>query len=379
MSEHGRGAPALDWGLERPDARLRDLLDTPTVVVDLRVLRRNVTSLVGKLGARGVAVRPHAKTHKSVRVARLLADLGATGITTATTSEAEVFAAAGITDIFVAYPVWAGSPAKAARLRALAEAVPQLRVGVDSVAAATALGAALGRTADSIELLIEVDCGDRRSGAAPADVVAIADAARDEHLRVVGVFTHGGHSYAAPSAAVGAADDEVDSLRSAAELLDASGHDVRVVSAGSTPTAMASARGGVTEVRPGTFVYGDRQQVMLGAVAAPDVALGVATTVVSTAVPGQFVLDAGAKTIAKDTHPMLAGYGYLPAYPDAVISRIYDHHAVVEVEGARPSVGEMLILIPNHVCPVVNLASSMVVVDGESIETWPIDAQSCNA
>lgn len=351
-------------------------LDTPMLIVDLPVLRRTAGRLAAGLAARGVALRPHAKTHKSARIALLLEELGAQGTTVATLTEAEALVAGGVRDVFVAYPVWAGAPAKAARLHRLLDTC-RLRVGVDSEDGASALGAAVdGRP---LEVLVELDCGDRRTGTSLGRVVPVAAAARRAGLSVVGVFTHGGHSYAEPSAAVQAAADEVEVLTSAATALRDDGHEISVLSAGSTPTALLSAHGSVTEVRPGTFVFGDRQQVMLGAVAWEDVSLTVATTVVSNGVPGQFVLDAGAKTVGKDRHPLLGGFGHLPAYPDAVVTRVYDHHAVVEHDGVPPAVGQVLALVPNHVCPVVNLATSLIVRDGDALESWPIDAHSCNA
>jgi D-serine deaminase-like pyridoxal phosphate-dependent protein len=143
-----------------------------------------------------------------------------------------------------------------------------------------------------------------------------------------------------------------------------------------------SARGVVTEERPGTYVFGDRQQLAIGSCAPEDIAAVVAATVVSTAVPGQFVLDAGAKTLGKDLPPWLTGYGQVTAYPDAVITRVYDHHAVCELpEGARrPTVGDVVGVVPNHICPVVNLATEAVVVrDGEQIARWPVDARARNS
>ena len=362
--------PAGEMTRQPPD------LDTPALVVDLSVLRDTVRRAVTELDTRGVALRPHAKTHKSARIAGLLEELGARGTTVATLSEAEALVSGGVQDVFVAYPVWAGSPAKAERLRRLTDSC-RLRVGIDSEAGATALGAARGGR--RLEVLVELDCGDRRTGTSLPRVVPVAAAARRAGLSVVGVFTHGGHSYADPSAAARAAADEIEVLTSAADALRDDGHEISVLSAGSTPTALLSAHGRVTEVRPGTFVFGDRQQVMLGSMTWSDVSLTVATTVVSNAVPGQFVLDAGAKTVGKDRHPLLDGFGHLPVYPEAKVARVYDHHAVVHHDGPPPEVGTVLTLVPNHVCPVVNLARSLVVVDGDRVDQWPVDAHGCNA
>ena len=134
----------------------------------------------------------------------------------------------------------------------------------------------------------------------------------------------------------------------------------------------------MTEERPGTYVFNDRQQVGLGGCQPEDVSLFVATTVVSTAVPGQVVIDAGGKTLAKDRPAWAAGFGILPAYPDATIVRTYDYHGVVEFPAGarRPSLGEVVAVIPNHVCPVVNLADSFLVASsGTVVDRWPVDAR----
>jgi D-serine deaminase-like pyridoxal phosphate-dependent protein len=153
-----------------------------------------------------------------------------------------------------------------------------------------------------------------------------------------------------------------------------------VVCAGSTPTALASAGGEVTEERPGTFVFGDRQQHALGAHPAESIALYLAATVVSTTVAGQFVLDAGAKVLTKDLPPTVDGYGAIPAFPLAVIRRLFDHHALVDAcGGPRPQVGERVAIIPNHACPVVNTVDQLhVTSDGVLVDHWPVAARGRN-
>lgn len=361
--------------------RLPADIDTPALVVDAARLDRNIAAMALVMGRRGVALRPHVKTHKCVQIARLQLAAGAAGITAATLGEAEVFAAAGITDVFIAYPLWA-SAAKAARLVSLAETATLL-LGADSVAGASQLGAAFTGRARRPELLVEVESGEVRTGVrTPAEAVAVAGAARDAGLTVVGVFTHGGHSYAGRDAAGPAAADEHDALAAAGRALAAAGHPVRVRSAGSTPTASLPAAADalpdpVTEQRPGTYVFFDRQQAALGACSPDDVAMMVASTVVSAPEPGRFVLDAGAKVLTKDCPATLTGFGALPGYPRARVVRLYDHHAVVEAGGGpAPAVGEMVCLVPNHACPVSNLATEFVVLrDGRVAGRWPVDAR----
>jgi len=354
-------------------------LDTPAVVVDVAVVDRNITRMVHELRDRGVALRPHAKTHKSLDVARLQLSHGATGITTATLGEAEVFVDGGIPDVFIAYPIWAVGR-KAQRLADLARRAPRLLVGADNPSGVAALAAAVGRSS-RLEVVVEVESGEHRTGVqSPEQAVAVARAILDSGLRLAGVFTHGGHSYASADAALPAANDEVDALLAAAQAIGQLGVDVPMLSAGSTPTALLSSRDGVTEERPGTFVFGDRQQVALGAHPTDAVALFVIATVVSTEVPGQVVLDAGAKILSKDLPATLDGHGFLPHYPQAIVRRVFDHHAIVEVaRGEAPALGERVIVVPNHVCPVVNLVDELYLVDdGAVVGRWPVDARGRN-
>jgi D-serine deaminase-like pyridoxal phosphate-dependent protein len=367
-----RHAPAADLTFRE----LPPGLDTPCPVVDLERMRANIDRLQGELDRRGIALRPHAKTHKSVRIARLQLAAGARGLTVGTLGEAEVFAAAGITDLFVAYPVWADGP-KAARLRALNEVAPGLRVGVDSVAGAERLGAAVAVADRRLRVLVEVDPGNARSGVVGgAAAVDVAVAARRAGLDVEGVFSHGGHAYR-PGAAAAAGADEVRTLSGAAAALEADGFEVAVVSAGSTPTSLTAATGRVTEIRAGTYVLGDRQQAILDAIPAEGCALAVAATVVSS-FPDRLVIDAGAKALTKDRPDWVVGFGAIAGYPELVVERLSDYHGVVAApaDAARPALGEVVAIIPNHVCPVVDLFDRLLVVDAAgATDDWPVDAR----
>lgn len=361
-----------------PEIAVPPDVETPAVCADLDLMHANIHRMAARLRDRGVAFRPHAKTHKSTKVAAAQLDAGASGITTATVSEAEVFIEAGVSDVFVAYPVWADEP-RARRIGRLAERAT-LAVGVDSVEGARQLAGALPHP-DRVRVLVEVDSGERRTGARTAEAAArVASAAADGGLDVIGVFTHGGHSYASAAAADPAARDEVDALTQAADALRSAGHDVRVVSAGSTPTALRSALGAITEERPGTFVFGDRQQVALGAHRADSVALAVVATVVSATVPGQVVLDAGAKVLTKDRPATVEGYGALPGYPQAAVARLYDHHALVDLRGGPgPRVGDRVAVVPNHACPVVNTVDQLhMITNGRLVDRWPVSARGRN-
>ncbi len=358
----------------------RATIDTPALVVDLDRTDAAIASMAAAMAERGVALRPHAKTHKSLEIGRRQIAAGAAGLTVGTIGEAEVFADGGLNDLFIAYPLVPLGP-KADRLRALA-ARARLRLGVDSSIGVRAVADALGPHRERAQILIEIDTGGRRSGVPPAAAGALAREAADLGLAVVGVFTHGGHGYAGPTERVAAADDEVDGLTEAAESLRTHGIEPLVVSAGSTPTALGSARGAVTEERPGTYVFGDRQQVGLGAIARDAVAAVVAARVTSVnAGERRFVVDAGAKMLGKDVATYVPGYGEIPELDGAIVARVADYHGIVDVAAGRPmpEVGRVVLVVPNHICPVVNYVDSFLVASGgELTGTWPVDARGRN-
>jgi D-serine deaminase-like pyridoxal phosphate-dependent protein len=232
-------------------------------------------------------------------------------------------------------------------------------------------------------VLIEIDCGGARSGMTQETAGTLARLAMDRGLPVGGVFTHAGQGYGSPDQRYAAADEEVAGLAIAAASLRAEGIEPTVISAGSTPTAMLSARDPVTEERPGTYVFGDRQQTVLAgkAVDSSSVALVVVARVVSHGTQGGFIVDAGAKILTKDVAPYLAGYGAVLGYPDAVLTRVSDHHGVAEISpgSPRPPIGSMVFIVPNHVCPVVNLVDALIVVrSGAVVDRWRVDARGRN-
>ncbi len=351
-------------------------LDTPRIVVELGRVAANIARLQAEMDRRGIALRPHAKTHKSVAVARLQLEAGARGITVGTLGEAEVFVAAGIDDVFLAYPLRVDGP-KAARLRRLHDAAPGVLVGVDSAGSAVLLAGAVAGAERPLRVRVEIDPGNGRTGAAsPEAALDVARAARAAGLEVDGVFSHGGHGYRI-GGAVPAGEDEVRALTAAAATLEAAGFADLAISAGSTPTMLTAATGAVTEIRAGTYVYGDRQQWALGSIPADGCAAAIATTVVSVH-PDRIVLDAGAKMLTKDRADWLAGFGAIVGYPHLVIERVNDYHGVVPVPPGvdRPALGEIVAVIPNHVCPVIDLVDAVVAVrvDG-TVEEWPVDAR----
>ncbi|MBS1886510.1 MAG: alanine racemase [Actinobacteria bacterium] len=337
-------------------------LRTPCAVVDLPTLRANLAAQRAQTAAAGIRLRPHVKTHSSTALAGMQREAGMDGLTVGTLGMGERFAAAGFDDLLIAAPLWADA-GTAPRLRALHEG-SRLTVGLDGAAAAARLAAAVAGSGRPLRVLIEVDCGHHRSGVEPGRAGELAGVAARQGLAVAGVFTYPGHAYSSPAAPAQAAADQAAALRAAVASLAAAGFESPVVSGGSTPTAPHPADG-LTELRPGTYVFHDLQQVALGAASEADVALAVAATVISTAVPGQLVLDAGAKALGRDRPEWLPGHGLLARYPNLRVTRVFDYHAVVPIPpgASAPRLGDVVAVIPNHVCTVAHLADHLVLLE----------------
>lgn len=350
---------------------------TPAVVVDLDVLERNIAAMAHSVRARGLSLRPHAKTHKIPEIAHRQIAAGAAGLTVATIGEAEVFTAAGIDDVFVGYPLWVDAQA-AARLLAVAEGA-RVTVGIDSVEGARQLGRSLGADAARLAVRVEVDSGHHRSGVPPTQVVAVAQAAADAGLVLTGVFTFPGHSYG-PGAAGPAAADEERALAGALAALHEAGFSDLQASGGSTPSAAAASGGVLTELRPGVYVFNDAQQWELGHCTVEDIALTVESTVVSHR-RGTVILDAGSKVLGSDRADWATGYGRLVDHPEARIVALSEHHATVEWPGPQmPDLGSRHRVAPNHVCLTLNLVDEVSVVrDGALQERWSVAARGRNS
>ena len=356
---------------------------TPYLVVDATVLDSNLRRMAARARRLGVALRPHAKTHKTWQIAQRQLALGAVGLTVATVGEAEVFADAGCTDLFIAYPIWAAG-SRGPRLRALAQRCA-LRVGVDSTAAAELLAGALAGT--DAEVVVEVDSGHDRTGVRPHQAGELAAAATRLGLHVAGVFTFPGHSYA-PDGRRRAAADEARALRGAEQAVRAAGVGAGSLrSGGSTPTASLSGGDGqdgstaLTELRPGVYAFNDAQQLELGVADWESIALTAAATVVSRS-GRRVVLDSGSKVLGADRESWATGYGRLPDYPDARITALSEHHATVSspADATMPDLGAVVRVAPNHVCAAVNLAEELIVIaGGTAVDRWPVIARGRNS
>lgn len=358
-----------------------DQLPTPSLVVDLDRMEANIARMAVAAEARGVKLRPHIKTHKIPAIAQMQLAAGAAGITVATVSEAEVMAAAGLRDIFIAYPVIGAD--KANRVAALVTSGCRMIVGVESEEGARQMTAAAQEADVTIEVRVEIDTGLNRCGVAPERAADLARLVSNlDGLRLEGIFTYRGAGFAGragrPVAEVGREEGEM--MGALAAQLREAGLPIESVSVGSTPTGLHAAVPGVTETRPGTYVFYDNMQVNGGA-AQPDwVALTILATVVSRPAPHLATLDAGSKAFSGDLHPAtlgLSGFGQAYGDLDGVVERMNEEHGVVRLgSSASPRIGEKLRFIPNHVCTTVNLSDELIGVRGDRVEViWPVAAR----
>ena len=371
------------------------VLRTPAVLIERPRLDQNIRRMQAAATAAGIRLRPHAKTHKSPLVARRQIEAGAVGICCAKLGEAEVFAAAGIGDIRLPYPL---QPSNADRLLAL-QRTARISFIVDDLTVARGWSEAMQAANARAEVLVKVDVGFHRCGIAPDPATAVPflrEVAALPGLRLAGILSHAGHAYHAHSEDElrGMANDELTAMADLAREARAAGLTIDEVSAGATPPArfsLAAGGGTFTEFRPGNYVYFDRTMMGLGAATLDDCALSVLATVVSAPAPDRVVLDCGSKTLAADGARGFAGvtgHGAVlrelvattgqGADPHLIVERLSEEHATVRVTpGARPlRPGDRVRVVPNHACVVSNLVDSAWLVDGaEIVGALPIDAR----
>jgi D-serine deaminase-like pyridoxal phosphate-dependent protein len=354
-------------------------LETPVPVVDLDRLDRNLDRMAAYTASHNLALRPHVKTHKSARIAAEQLRRGAAGVTCATPREAEVMSEVS-TDVLLAYPPI--GRAKLERLMALPENV-RLTVALDSAYAVEALAAAAAAHGRTVGVYVELDMGMHRVGVpGAADAIALAElVTRRAPLEYTGIAFYPGHIRAHVDDQRAMLDELGAQLGAAIDDLERAGFPPRVVSGGSTPTAWCAHEiPGVTEVRPGTYVYNDRTTTELGACAWDDCALTVLASVVSTAVPDQAVIDAGTKALGREPVRSAAaeGFGVLLDHPEVTVARMSEEHGILDLRSTswRPEIGERVRVIPNHVCIVVHLNDVVYGVRAGEVETsWPVAAR----
>lgn len=359
----------------------REAIDTPALVVHQEIMETNLKQMADYAESRQIGLRPHFKTHKSVDIARQQRELGAIGITCAKLGEAEVLAASGVFDsIFIANQIV--GPLKLARLVKLMDQV-DMRVAVDSVAVCEGLQEAMSDAGKTLDVVIELNTGQGRAGILSDEAITLAETIRDRfpNLRVVGLMTHEGHAGAATDQAemeqIAHAAGEM--ITATAEELRERNFDVQVVSVGSTPAAFTTTEiDGITEMRPGTYVFQDNAIFRFPGYGPENCALRILATVTSRPAPDRAIIDAGSKVLTSDAAKGRSGHGYIVEYPDAEIFSLSEEHGWVHLpEGSQGmQIGEKVEVIPNHVCPTVNLTDELYVVrDDELVERWPVSAR----
>ena len=363
--------PAAELPLSLEDRRL----DTPAMLVDLDIAEANIAGMAAFARRSGLRLRPHLKTHKSLAMARRQLAAGAVGLCAATVGEAAAFAAGGVTDLTLAYPVVGAR--KLERLAAVCRAA-DLTLVADSTAVADGYQEVARQAGRTLRVLIEVDTGMGRVGATPDAAPGLARHLSGCHgLEFHGILTHAGHAHDAEGqlGVERVAREEAAIMGAVRAELERAGHEVAVVSAGSSLTARyLSAADGITEIRPGTYVYNDLRTLACWSCTYEEIAATMLATVIS--VDGtRVVVDAGSKTLTTSTDPVY-GQGHLLSRPDGAFTRLSEEHGVLSVDGTpRLSVGDRVRILPIHACVWSDLQPEVYGIrDGHVVERIRVDA-----
>jgi D-serine deaminase-like pyridoxal phosphate-dependent protein len=356
-----------------------DTLPTPCLILDRAVLRRNIARVTGRLKPAGVQLRPHLKTAKSVEIGRMATAAFDGRITVSTLAEARYFAAGGFKDILYGVGI---VPSKLPAVTALRRQGVNLRIVTDNLPVARAIAAA-ARGGDSFSVFIEIDSGAGRAGLPYPALPGLLDIGRVLHaapnVELAGVMTHGGHSYheSTPDGIARVAEEERLAVVTAAQRLREAGLPCPIVSAGSTPTAMhARTFEGLTEMRPGVFVFNDLDQAGIGSCGAGDIAVSVMASVIGHYPHrNQLLIDAGALALSKDISAQefmpKAGYGFIKdaPVPDLAVVACSQEHGFVQADANLPydklPIGSRVRVWPNHVCITAAAYDRYHVVDSE--------------
>ena len=367
-------------------------IETPGVLLDLDRLQRNIRAFQGLATAHDLRVRPHIKTHKCLEIGRMQIDQGAVGITAAKTDEALRFIESGTDSVTVAYPLVVES--KLDRLIAASrDREVDLRLVVDSQEGVEAISRVAKKHQTRVGIFLKIDVGLHRCGVEPDDplLLELARAVEEDScLDFRGILSHAGQVYGAPDGAAAReiARQEHGLMNQVRQQLEDEGIEVAEVSIGSTPSLLAGDRfEGITEIRPGNYVFMDRTPLRLGLIQPDRVALSVLATVVS-ANADYFIFDAGSKTLSSDqgAHGMAGMEGFGLAYPEdafqdesaeMVVAKASEEHGFAARNGLDLPIGSRIRIVPNHSCSVANLAEMYTVVEGgEVVDQWDVAARA---
>jgi D-serine deaminase-like pyridoxal phosphate-dependent protein len=356
-----------------------DELPTPALVFDGRVVAGNIQRMSEYGRRHRLGIRPHTKTHKSLRLAQMQLNAGACGLTMAKVGEAEVMAEL-YAELLIAYPVF--DRARKCRVAELARRRAVI-VAIDSAHAAHQLAAAASEAQSTLGILIDLDVGMGRTGVpTPQSALELAQVvSRHPHLKLEGILCYPGHIWHAPSEQAQPLAAVSAKLRETLDLWLAGGLAARIVSGGSTPTAFQSHLvPEFTEIRPGTYIFNDLNELRAGYSTVDQCAARIIVTVISDAVTGQIVIDGGSKAFTSDSckSDRESGFGHVIGFPSAKITKLSEEHGQVDISQVEspPKLGDRLSVIPNHICPCVNLQSyAWLLRDDGKLERLTIDAR----
>lgn len=360
------------------------MMDTPAVIINKNKMIKNIKEMANIAKENGVELRPHIKTHKIPMIAKEQLKTGASGITVAKVSEAEIMADNNIKNIFIAYPIV--SQKKIEKLGKLNERI-KLIIGVDSLAGAQALNEQAKINDQTFELRIEIDTGLKRTGVKNTqDVITLAkEILTLNNLNLTGIYTYKGAALKGePTLNLEQAGiEEGELLVSVANELRKEGFNIKDVSAGSTPTAKyVSKVKGITEIRPGTYVFNDRMQAEYGICDYEDCAAKVVTSIVSIPDKEYLVIDGGSKSFATDVVPNtpplnLKGYGLIIDSEAFILERLTEEHGMIKTSKNHTfKIGEHLNIIPNHICSTVNLYNHVYILENNNtVKKIPVEAR----
>jgi D-serine deaminase-like pyridoxal phosphate-dependent protein len=354
-------------------------IDTPAVIIDLDIMERNLAKVAGYARSNGLRLRPHTKTHKIPALGKKQLELGAAGLTVAKVGEAEVMLSSGTPDLLVAYPIIGRR--KLDRLMEVARNT-RVTVSLDSVFAARQLSDAARKAQVNVGILAEVDMGLGRVGVPPKDAVTLVEGiANLPRLTFEGIAFYPGQIKQVDELALEQMDELSRRLSEVVSAVRTAGYDVNIVSGGSTPTLFESHRiAAMTEIRPGTYIFNDRNTVACGSCAWEDCAASVLVTVVSTAVKNQMIVDGGSKTFSSDRLVTggEAGFGHVVEARESVFTKMNEEHGFVNIQRAERTfeIGDRVRIIPNHICVVMNLHEKVYGIRGEEVEqVWCVEGR----
>lgn len=357
-------------------------IPTPSIVIDRAIVEQNIQRMADYANQHGLNLRPHIKTHKSQYFAKMQLDAGACGLTVAKLGEADVMAKI-CDDLLIAYPMV--DPLRRYSVSWLAKK-KHIQITADSIQMIEKLNDDISRKfKTTIGVMVDLDVGYHRTGVqTPKEALALAkqiDAS--PYLTLDGLFCYYGHiSSYHPNEQEPHLKIVSEKLRDVISLWKENGIEAKVVSGGTTPSAYQSHFiPELTEIRPGTYIFNDRNSISSGFCEENDCAASIYTTVISTSVPGKVVVDAGSKTLTSDRlihNPDTAGHGLVVGYPGAVITRLTEEHGEIDITlcSEPPKLGDVIQIIPNHICPCINLQDRVYLLhSGGEYEQLKVDAR----